>query len=121
MSVMIVGGPDDELRVQCLVQELDLVNFLVVQNQDLVSISRILLHAKLFIGHDSGLTHLAAALGIATVVLFGPTDPGQWAPRGDHVAVVRGNECHCSDWDAVSTMSPKTLFEFSDRTHYPKG
>jgi ADP-heptose:LPS heptosyltransferase len=41
-----------------------------------------------FIGHDSGLTHLAAALGRPTVALFGPTDPVIWGPRGEHVTVV---------------------------------
>ena len=41
-----------------------------------------------FIGHDSGLTHLAAALGRPTVALFGPTDPEIWGPRGEHVTVV---------------------------------
>jgi ADP-heptose:LPS heptosyltransferase len=41
-----------------------------------------------FVGHDSGLTHLAAALGRPTVAIFGPTDPEIWGPRGKHVTVV---------------------------------
>jgi ADP-heptose:LPS heptosyltransferase len=48
-----------------------------------------------FVGHDSGLTHLAAALRRPTVALFGPTDPEVWGPRGRHVTVVpmvRGHE-----------------------------
>jgi heptosyltransferase III len=45
--------------------------------------------ASLFIGHDSGVTHVAAATGIATVALFGPTDPTVWAPNGDHVVVIQ--------------------------------
>ena len=44
--------------------------------------------AALFIGHDSGVTHAAAATGVPTVALFGPTDPTIWAPNGDHVIVV---------------------------------
>jgi ADP-heptose:LPS heptosyltransferase len=55
----------------------------------------VLAHARLFVGHDSGVTHLAAALHVPTVALFGPTDPVQWAPRGPHVFVVRGNLCTC--------------------------
>ncbi len=41
-----------------------------------------------FLGCDSGMSHLAAALGAATVAVFGPTDPAVWAPRGRRVRVV---------------------------------
>lgn len=37
--------------------------------------------ARLYIGNDSGITHLAAAVGVPVLALFGPTDPGVWAPR----------------------------------------
>jgi heptosyltransferase-3 len=45
-------------------------------------------HAAVFVGHDSGLTHLAAAFGRPTVALFGPTDPEIWGPRGEAVTIV---------------------------------
>ncbi|MCC6626716.1 MAG: glycosyltransferase family 9 protein [Chloroflexi bacterium] len=41
----------------------------------------------LYIGHDSGPTHLAAAAGAPVVAIFGPTDPGVYAPPGDRVRV----------------------------------
>lgn len=41
--------------------------------------------ASLYIGNDSGITHLAAAVGVPVIALFGPTDPAIWAPRGAHV------------------------------------
>jgi heptosyltransferase III len=44
--------------------------------------------ARLYIGNDSGITHLAAAVGAPVVAIFGPTDPAVWAPRGERVAVV---------------------------------
>jgi heptosyltransferase-3 len=44
---------------------------------------------RLFLGHDSGISHLAAACGVPCVLLFGPTNPSVWAPPGAHVAVVR--------------------------------
>jgi heptosyltransferase-3 len=46
--------------------------------------------ARLYIGNDSGITHLAAALGVPTIALFGPTEPDIWAPRGKNVTVLRG-------------------------------
>jgi ADP-heptose:LPS heptosyltransferase len=47
--------------------------------------------AKLYVGNDSGITHLAAAAGCPVLAIFGPTDPAVWAPRGPHVRVVRWN------------------------------
>jgi ADP-heptose:LPS heptosyltransferase len=46
--------------------------------------------ARLYIGNDSGITHLAAAVGCSAIAIFGPTNPAVWAPRGDHVRVVQG-------------------------------
>ena len=34
------------------------------------------------VGNDSGITHLAAALGAPVIALYGPTDPAVWGPRG---------------------------------------
>jgi len=48
--------------------------------------------ARLYIGNDSGITHLAAAVGIPVVALFGPTDARIWAPRGPDVRVVAKSE-----------------------------
>lgn len=45
---------------------------------------------SLFLGHDSGISHLAAAAGAPSVLLFGPTDPESWAPHGKHVRVLKG-------------------------------
>lgn len=44
---------------------------------------------RLFLGHDSGVSHLAAACGVPCVLLFGPTDPATWAPPAPHVRVIR--------------------------------
>jgi ADP-heptose:LPS heptosyltransferase len=41
-----------------------------------------------YLGNDSGVTHLAAALEIPSVAIFGPTDPHLWGPLGQHVKVL---------------------------------
>lgn len=46
--------------------------------------------ARVYIGNDSGISHLAAAAGAKVVAIFGPTDPAVWAPRGDRVRIVQG-------------------------------
>lgn len=42
-----------------------------------------------FFGHDSGISHLAAACGVPSLLLFGPTDPAVWAPPQPWVTVMR--------------------------------
>lgn len=44
--------------------------------------------ARVYIGNDSGISHLAAAAGAPVVALFGPTDPAVWAPRGRQVRIL---------------------------------
>jgi ADP-heptose:LPS heptosyltransferase len=47
--------------------------------------------AGLFVGNDSGVLHLAAAVGTPSVALFGPTDPGQTGPQGTGHVVLRAD------------------------------
>jgi heptosyltransferase-3 len=44
--------------------------------------------ARLYIGNDSGITHLAAAVGVKTLAIFGPASPRIWIPRGENVEVI---------------------------------
>ena len=44
--------------------------------------------AAVYVGNDSGISHLAAAVGTPVITLFGPTDPAIWAPRGVRVTVL---------------------------------
>jgi len=55
---------------------------------DLYELACWLARATVYIGNDSGITHLAAAAGTPVVALFGPTDPAVWAPRGPRVRMV---------------------------------
>ena len=59
-----------------------------VRIDDLYELACWLAGASVYIGNDSGITHLAAAAGAPVAALFGPTDPAIWAPRGPRVRVV---------------------------------
>jgi hypothetical protein len=60
--------------------------------------------ASLFIGCDTGPTHLAAQLGVPTLALFGPTDPGAWAPVGPAVRVLAPPEPRGMAWLGVAEV-----------------
>jgi ADP-heptose:LPS heptosyltransferase len=85
----------------------------VIEDAELTAITGILKEAALFIGHDSGMTHLAAALEVPSVACFGPTDEQRWSPRGNSVTVVRGDRCHCVIWEAVRRCSNKPCLAIS--------
>lgn len=61
----------------------------MLQCESLVELAARLVTARFYAGNDSGITHLAAALGVPTVAIFGPTNPKVWAPRGALVRVMR--------------------------------
>jgi ADP-heptose:LPS heptosyltransferase len=82
-KLLIIQGPADEEVVKEVVAGLAGIPHLVVQDVPIATLAALLSHASLFIGNDSGISHLAAALGVLTLALFGPTDPAVWAPRGN--------------------------------------
>jgi heptosyltransferase-2 len=55
------------------------------------------LERSIFIGHDSGISHLAAAAGANCILLFGPTNPDVWAPGNQNVQVLRAESWNISD------------------------
>lgn len=58
-----------------------------VRIDDLWELARWLARARLYVGNDSGITHLAAAVGTPVLALFGASDPQVWSPRGENVRV----------------------------------
>lgn len=61
----------------------------VAHERSLGCAAEVVRSAAAFIGNDAGMTHLAAACGVPTIVLFGPTDPRVWRPRGPDVRALR--------------------------------
>jgi ADP-heptose:LPS heptosyltransferase len=55
----------------------------------LAQTAAVLKQARLFVGCDSGLSHLAVALGVPSAVIFGPSDHRKWGVQKAHHAVVR--------------------------------
>lgn len=79
----------------------------ILQGLDLLTMAGVLALSALFIGHDSGLTHLAAALHIPIVAIFGPTDVRRWGPLGPQVHIVTGKPCHCRGWEEIQACLAK--------------
>lgn len=103
---VVIGGPADHDsvgRVQARCPRITPI----ITDAELTVMAGILKEAVLFIGHDSGMTHLSAALDVPSVACFGPTDEQRWSPKGTNVTVVKGRPCHCLTWEAVQRCSEK--------------
>jgi len=103
---VVLQGPADREPVELLVQ-LCMSPPIVLKGLDVCTVAGVLAQARLFVGQDSGVTHLAGLMGVRTVALFGPTDPVRWAPRGAQVTVVQGTPCVCQSWGDVSQCEKK--------------
>ena len=112
MTPMLLEGPADERQVAQLRSSLT-VSVPVIRELRLSIVASVLAHAALYVGHDSGMTHLAAALAIPTVACFGPTHASRWAPRGSRVSVLSGRPCVCVDWNQVETCDEKVCLQIS--------
>jgi heptosyltransferase-2 len=85
-SLIIISGEADE--TQCAQLERESRYALFAENLPLPKLAAVL-ENSIFIGHDSGISHLAAAAGARCILLFGPTDPAIWAPLNENVRVLR--------------------------------
>ncbi|MCA1553814.1 MAG: glycosyltransferase family 9 protein, partial [Chloroflexi bacterium] len=93
--VLLMHGPAEDLRE--LIQHRPADGAAVVGTNSLSDAAALLELCSLYIGNDSGITHLAAALGVPTLALFGPTDPAIWGPRGTRVRIVRSPTARMDD------------------------
>ena len=105
-KICLVGGPADTDSLRNVQGLLTHHECTILTGRDLLSVGQYLQQAQLFIGHDSGLSHVAASLGIPSVLLFGPTDPAKWAPRGTHVTVMQ-KSCFCLGKAAIDRCVDK--------------
>ncbi len=82
LKLVLSGGPGQEevdyvANIQRQLPE-DTIN--LAGQVSLAQLATIIAQAKLYIGPDTGITHLAAATGVPVIALYGPTNPVKWAP-----------------------------------------
>jgi heptosyltransferase-3 len=90
-SLLIVSGEadQDQNRKLALIWKNSRVRF--AKSLPLPKLAAVL-EPTIFVGHDSGISHLAAAAGAKSVLLFGPTDATVWAPLNENARVIRATD-----------------------------
>ncbi len=112
MTPMLLEGPADREPVAQVLSALT-IPVPVIRGLNLSTAAAVLAQAALYLGHDSGITHLAAALAIPTIACFGPTNSSRWAPLGPTVAVLSGMPCTCSGWSAVKNCPERVCLQIA--------
>lgn len=75
-------------------------NILHISDNELIMVSSFLSLCDIYLGNDSGISHLASLLSQKVVVIFGPTDPLLWKPPYDNVRVI-SSDYKCAPCDAL--------------------
>jgi ADP-heptose:LPS heptosyltransferase len=93
-TVVVTGGPGEEGLAAAVAAQAGLPTSAVLAGRtDLLGLAAVVAAADVVLCGDTGVAHLATALGTSSVVLFGPVPPAQWGPppqRRRHVALWAG-------------------------------
>jgi heptosyltransferase III len=89
LHFLLVGGEAEGARLDRLAGLLPNSRLSLARNLPLTELALHLAGCAAFLGHDSGISHLAAALGVPTRVLWGDTAAAVWRPQGTHVELLR--------------------------------
>ena len=87
-SLLVIQGEADEEAGRQLVKILAGREFRWAKGLKLVELAAVLQRSAVYVGNDSGITHLAVAVGAPTVAIFGPNSSSLWHPVGERVRVV---------------------------------
>jgi heptosyltransferase-2 len=103
-GLVVISGEADQAQTHQLEREWKNRDVRFARNLPLPRLAAVL-ERSIFIGHDSGISHLAAAAGANCILLFGPTDPDVWAPMNDNVRVLRAPTGRLSDLE-IDSVKP---------------
>jgi len=81
-----------------------------LENLTLREVARCVITCRAFVGNDSGITHLAAHLGVPTTAIFGPTDPGIWGPVGRRVSITANTDLRAITVEEVYRQATSPIF-----------
>jgi len=95
---VVVIGPGEAEIAQSVTEASGLDLPVIAEDLDAAGLASVLSGLSALVGNDSGPAHLASALGVATVALFGPTDEGRTAPMAPDGLVLR-HQMECAPCD----------------------
>ncbi len=90
--LLLIGAEADIDRIEKLSETWRDLPVVVARELPLPHLAAVIEKCRLFLGHDSGISHVAAAVGTPCILLFGPTDPSVWGPAQSVVRILEAPE-----------------------------
>ena len=122
-KVLILLGEGEENQIHFWKRNVAIEDLIILPNFD--KLIEIFQNTRIYLGNDSGITHLAGAFGIKTFAIFGPTSPLIWGPRGKIVKIifkqVGCNPCieekrkYCEKRKCLEEIIPEEVIEKIDQ------
>ncbi|MEP6662350.1 MAG: glycosyltransferase family 9 protein [Verrucomicrobiota bacterium] len=91
-KILLVGGEAEGSRLNTLSKNLPAHRIEMAENLPLVELAPLLQRSRVFIGHDSGISHLAAAVGLPGLILWGETRLEIWRPPQAQIQILRHDQ-----------------------------
>jgi ADP-heptose:LPS heptosyltransferase len=121
--ILLFSGPAEDESITDVLQTYTVNNpsrSAHIRNAELAVVSALLSLSDLYIGNDSGVSHLAACMGTRSIAVFGPTDPILWKPLGNRISLVQSEaECapcgddksrECRDRKCLTAVSVESIY-----------
>jgi ADP-heptose:LPS heptosyltransferase len=97
IRILILWGPDERLLADRIARSMS-EKAVIAPETDLKQLTVLIKRCRLLVTGDTGPLHIAAALGVPTVSLFGPSDPARNGPYGQNHAVVQSPIPPATHW-----------------------
>jgi len=116
-TVLFTWGPQEMIWVEAIRREMKEQSLLGPKTESLTQLGEVYRYCDLYVGGDTGPMHIASLMGVPAVVIYGPTDPIENEPFGNHIKVrkeVGCNPCHkysCKDLLCVKAVSADEVFK----------
>lgn len=121
MKIIVPCGEADSDEVEEFKGYFDPGEVVLAGGLSVRRLAAVLSKCRIYTGNDSGVSHLAAACGVPSVCVFGPTEPAVWEPRGREVRIVRKkvscSPCSrevrnsCAEQECLLAVGPQDVLE----------
>ncbi len=109
-SVLFTWGGEELEWVQSIQKEMKEPSLLGPKTESLTQLGEVYRHCDLYVGGDTGPLHIASLMGRPAVVIYGPTDPIENEPFGNHIKVRKEVGCNpCHDYSCKELVCIKTI------------
>lgn len=120
-TILFTWGEGELDLVERIQKKMNECSILAPQTKSLTQLGEVYKHCDLYIGGDTGPMHIASLMGTPVVVLYGPTDPIENEPFGNHIKVRNGvgcNPCHhysCKELHCMRSISVEDVFRATQK------